>query len=258
MGTTRRRPRKTNETRTDVQRTRCGCGRSSSQERFKPISGQVSIVNSKFTEPYHEYDKMGLQSALAGRKLYHLTKYAMICALRALDRGWRLLPADPYKAIKLKRTPSWKESRLAVTVLRNSASGAGTESKWKRLEERINHEFETIYQIKPRRMATHVVCGATEPIGLAAPVETELALSPLGAPVMFLFNGHEGMTTTTAHWTKYQIDHPHLTIFLAIRMAITSFTQSTKEDKNPPLTQDFVTWLVLRYNLEVKSHTFRQ
>ena len=35
-------------------------------------------------------------------------------------------------------------------------------------------------------------------------------------------------------------------------MAIIYFTQSAKEDKNLSLVQDFVTWLVLRYNLEVK------
>ena len=33
---------------------------------------------------------------------------------------------------------------------------------------------------------------------------------------------------------------------------ITYFTQSAKEDKNLPLIQDFATWLVLWYNLEVK------
>ena len=38
----------------------------------------------------------------------------------------------------------------------------------------------------------------------------------------------------------------------ATRMAITYFTQSAKEDENLPLVQDFVTWLALRYNLEVK------
>ena len=35
-------------------------------------------------------------------------------------------------------------------------------------------------------------------------------------------------------------------------MAITYFTQLVKEDKNLPLLQDFVTWLALRYNLEIK------
>ena len=34
--------------------------------------------------------------------------------------------------------------------------------------------------------------------------------------------------------------------------AITYFTQSAKEDENLPLMQDLVTWLALRYNLEVK------
>ena len=41
-------------------------------------------------------------------------------------------------------------------------------------------------------------------------------------------------------------------IYEASRMAITYFTQSAKEDDNLLLVQDFVTWLVLRYNLEVK------
>ena len=35
-------------------------------------------------------------------------------------------------------------------------------------------------------------------------------------------------------------------------MAIKYFTQSAKEDENLLLVQGFVTWLVLRYNVEVK------
>ena len=35
-------------------------------------------------------------------------------------------------------------------------------------------------------------------------------------------------------------------------MAMTYFTQSSKESKNLPLITDFVTFLALRYNLEVK------
>lgn len=35
-------------------------------------------------------------------------------------------------------------------------------------------------------------------------------------------------------------------------MTVTYFTQSAKEDENLSLTQDFVTWLALQYNLEVK------
>ena len=31
-----------------------------------------------------------------------------------------------------------------------------------------------------------------------------------------------------------------------------NFTQSAKKDKNFPLMQNFVTWLALQYNLEVK------
>ena len=38
----------------------------------------------------------------------------------------------------------------------------------------------------------------------------------------------------------------------ATGMAITYFTQSAREDENLLLTQGFVTWLVLHYNLEVK------
>ena len=38
----------------------------------------------------------------------------------------------------------------------------------------------------------------------------------------------------------------------AISMAVTYFTQSAKKDKNLFLTQDFVIWLALQYNLEVK------
>lgn len=35
-------------------------------------------------------------------------------------------------------------------------------------------------------------------------------------------------------------------------MVSTYFTQSAREDKNLSLTQAFVIWLALRYNLEVK------
>ena len=35
-------------------------------------------------------------------------------------------------------------------------------------------------------------------------------------------------------------------------MAISYLTQSAKKDENLLLVQDFVTWLALRYNLEVK------
>ena len=38
----------------------------------------------------------------------------------------------------------------------------------------------------------------------------------------------------------------------ATGMAITYFIQSAKEDKNLLLTKDFLTWLALRYNLEIK------
>ena len=35
-------------------------------------------------------------------------------------------------------------------------------------------------------------------------------------------------------------------------MAMTYSTQLAKEDENLPLIKDFVTWVALRYNLEVK------
>lgn len=41
-------------------------------------------------------------------------------------------------------------------------------------------------------------------------------------------------------------------IYKATGMAIIYFTESPKEDENLPLTQDFVTWLTLRHDLEVK------
>lgn len=58
-------------------------------------------------------------------------------------------------------------------------------------------------------------------------------------------------------WNSYQGDGAlvlrcMVVVCEATGMAVTYFTQSAKEDKNLPLTQDFVTWLALRYNLEVK------
>ena len=58
-------------------------------------------------------------------------------------------------------------------------------------------------------------------------------------------------------WDTYQGDgaivrRAMVVICEATGMAITYFTQSAKEDENLPLLQDFVTWLELRYNLEVK------
>ena len=58
-------------------------------------------------------------------------------------------------------------------------------------------------------------------------------------------------------WDNYQRDgavvcRVMVIIFEATGMAITYFTQSVKKNKNLSLIQDFVTWLALRYNLEVK------
>ena len=58
-------------------------------------------------------------------------------------------------------------------------------------------------------------------------------------------------------WDTYQgneaiVRRAIVVICDAIGMVITYFTQSAKEDKNLSLLQDFVTWLALRYNLEVK------
>lgn len=58
-------------------------------------------------------------------------------------------------------------------------------------------------------------------------------------------------------WDTYQGDgaivrRAMVGICEATGMAITYFTQLAKEDENLPLLQDFVTWLALRYNLEVK------
>ncbi len=41
-------------------------------------------------------------------------------------------------------------------------------------------------------------------------------------------------------------------IYEATEMAIRYFTQSAKEHENLPLILDFITWLALWYNLEVK------
>ena len=41
-------------------------------------------------------------------------------------------------------------------------------------------------------------------------------------------------------------------IYEVTGMAITYFTQSAKKNKNLLLMQDFVTWLILQYNFEVK------
>lgn len=158
---------------------------------------------------------------MIGRSMKGETKYTKICGLRALDRGWRLLPTDPHNAIKLRRTPSWKESRLAVTVLRSSSESDCTDQHWERLVVRVNYEFKAIFypnQTSPRTMATHLLRGATEPIALGPDVETELSMSPFGAPIIFVLNGHESMSTKPAHWSKYSVANPHLTIFIAIRM----------------------------------------
>lgn len=42
----------------------------------------------------------------------------------------------------------------------------------------------------------------------------------------------------------------------ATGMAVSYFTQLAKKDKNLPITQDFVMWLTLQYNLEVKIICF--
>lgn len=43
-----------------------------------------------------------------------------------------------------------------------------------------------------------------------------------------------------------------IVICKATRVVITYFNQSAKENENLSLIQDFVTWLALQYNLEVK------
>lgn len=66
----------------------------------------------------------------------------------------------------------------------------------------MNYEFETIFylnQISPQIIATHIIRGATEPVVLTLNVETELFLLPLGAPFIFVLNGHKAMTTETAN-----------------------------------------------------------
>ena len=169
---------------------------------FKPRTGQVSAFISIHKEPYHQYRRDEVRNILVGRCMSGQSKYIIYCALRALDGGWKLLPADPHKAIKLRRTLSGKESRLAVTVLQSSLGNLITESKWKGLRERVNYEFETIFylnQISPQIIATHIIRGATEPVVLILNVETELFLLPLGAPFIFVLNGHKAMTTETAN-----------------------------------------------------------
>lgn len=53
---------------------------------------------------------------------------------------------------------------------------------------------------------------------LLQPQNLYLTLSPLGAPVIFVLNGHEAMTAETANWTKYSIKNPHLTIWMLWRI----------------------------------------
>ena len=58
-------------------------------------------------------------------------------------------------------------------------------------------------------------------------------------------------------WDSYQSDgalvcRVIIAICEATGMAMTYFTQSSKESKNLLLVTDFVTFLALRYNLEVK------
>ena len=58
-------------------------------------------------------------------------------------------------------------------------------------------------------------------------------------------------------WDGYQGDGAIVRRVMAVvcevtKMAITYFTESAKEEENLPLLQDFVTWLALRHNLEVK------
>ena len=58
-------------------------------------------------------------------------------------------------------------------------------------------------------------------------------------------------------WNGYQGDgalvrHVMVAVCKATGMAMTYFTQSSKESKNLPLITDFVTFLALRYNLKVK------
>lgn len=58
-------------------------------------------------------------------------------------------------------------------------------------------------------------------------------------------------------WDTYQgegaiVRQAIVVVCKATGMAVTYFTQSLKEDKNLPLTQDFVIWVALQYNLKVK------
>lgn len=58
-------------------------------------------------------------------------------------------------------------------------------------------------------------------------------------------------------WDGYQGDGAIVRRVMAVvceatGMAITYFTETAKEDENLPLMKDFVTWLALRHNLEVK------
>lgn len=127
---------------------------------------------------------------------------------------------------------TWKFQRcLAVMVLQSSARPNSPSSNWQRLADRVKHEFQIVYypkQSTPRIIATHITRGATDPIALDAGVETELALSPIGTPVVFVLNGHDGLTTEPDNWTKYSWKNPHLTIYIAMRMP-------TEDIQNPPV-----------------------
>ena len=59
-------------------------------------------------------------------------------------------------------------------------------------------------------------------------------------------------------WNSYQgdgalVQRVMVAVCKAIGMAMTYFTQSSKENENLPLITNFVTFLALRYNLEVKA-----
>lgn len=58
-------------------------------------------------------------------------------------------------------------------------------------------------------------------------------------------------------WNTYQgnkaiVRQAIVVVCKATDMAVTYFTQSSKKDKNISLIQDFVTWVALQYNFEVK------
>lgn len=58
-------------------------------------------------------------------------------------------------------------------------------------------------QFTPQIIAIHMTWGAADSIALNTSVETELVLLPIGAPIVFMLNSHDGLTIEPDNWNKY-------------------------------------------------------